>query len=89
MAGDLKYTPVAEPQPIGLKTAVDQRLRLRGSRDFGSVETYREFLTALVAERNATRSAKVVEERAKLHPLPVRPLPLYRVFLYVFHANAE
>ncbi len=62
----------------GLKTAVDQRLRLRGSRDFRSMEDYRAFLTALVAERNATRAAKVAEERAELRPLPVRPLPTYR-----------
>jgi len=62
----------------GLKTAVDQRLRLRGSRDFKSMEDYREFLKALVVERNATRGAKVAEERAGLRPLPVRPLPAYR-----------
>lgn len=65
----------------GLKTAVDQRLRLRGGRDFGSVEAYREFLMALVAERNATRGAKVAEERAELRPLPARPLPAYRELL--------
>lgn len=49
---------------------MDQRLRLRGSRDFGSVEAYWGFFKALVAERNATRGAKVAEERAGLRPLP-------------------
>jgi transposase len=39
----------------GLKNAVDQRLRLRGSRDFASVEAYWAFIEALVAERNAGR----------------------------------
>ena len=62
----------------GLKNAVDQRLRLRGGRDFISVEAYWEFIEAVVAERNAGREARLGEERSQLGPLPVRALPAYR-----------
>jgi len=62
----------------GFKNAVDQRLRLRGSRDFASVEVYWEFIEALAAERNAMRAVRLGEERAVLAPLPTRPLPAYR-----------
>jgi hypothetical protein len=62
----------------GLKNVVDQRLRLRGYREFDSVQAYVAFLESVVAERNAGREARVREERAVLGPLPVRPLPAYR-----------
>jgi transposase len=61
-----------------LKTAIDQRLRLRGSRAFISREAYEGFLETCVEARNATRSARLEEERAHLRALPVRPLPAYR-----------
>jgi len=53
-----------------LKTAVDQRLMLRGSRDFESVEDYREFLKALTKELNAGRSQRFKEDHSKLRTLP-------------------
>jgi transposase len=62
----------------GLKNAVDQRLRLRGSRDFTSVDAYLSFVEALIDERNAGREARLAEERAVLGVLPVRALPTYR-----------
>ena len=62
----------------GLKSAIDQRLRLRGSRAFVSREAYEGFLEACVQARNATRHARIEEERAHLRALPVRPLPAYR-----------
>jgi hypothetical protein len=61
-----------------LKTAIDQRLRLRGSRTFASREAYEGFLEACVEARNATRSARIEEERGHLRALPARPLPAYR-----------
>ena len=61
-----------------LKYAVDQRLRLRGSRAFASREAYNSFLDGCVQTRNATRAARIEEERPHLRPLPVRPLPSYR-----------
>jgi transposase len=61
-----------------LKTTIDQRLRLRGSRAFASREAYEGFLESCVEARNATRHARIEEERAHLRALPVRPLPAYR-----------
>ena len=62
----------------GLKNVVDQRLRLRGSRDFASVAAYWGFIEGLVAERNSPRQARLSEERTVLGGLPVRALPAYR-----------
>jgi transposase len=62
----------------GLKSAIDQRLRLRGSRAFVSKEAYEGFLETCVQARNATRQRRIDEERAHLRALPVRPLPAYR-----------
>ena len=61
-----------------LKNSIDQRLRLRGSRAFASREAYEGFLDSCVQARNATRTARIEEERPHLRPLPVRPLPSYR-----------
>ena len=62
----------------GLKNALDQRLRLRASRDFHSVESYWQFVEALVNERNGARTGRVAEERAVLRELPTRALAAYR-----------
>ena len=61
-----------------LKNTIDQRLRLRGSRAFASREAYEGFLDGCVQTRNATRTARIEEERPHLRPLPTRPLPAYR-----------
>lgn len=61
-----------------LKSALDQRLRLRGSRAFDSRESYAGFVDACVAARNATREERLTEERAYLQPLPSQALPSYR-----------
>lgn len=62
----------------GLKNTVDQRLRLRGSREFDTVAAYCAFLDALIEERNAAREDRLAEERMVLRHLPVRALPTYR-----------
>ena len=72
----------------GLKNAIDQRLRLRGSRAFASREAYEGFLEDCVRRRNATRAARIEEERTHLRPLPARPLPSYRE-LYVTVSRAS
>jgi hypothetical protein len=64
----------------GLKSALDQRLRLRGSREFATRELYVAFLDSCVTARNAGRSARVEEERAQLKALPGRALPAYKEF---------
>lgn len=56
------------------KEAVDQALRVRGSRDFRDRAAYERFLQELVRRRNATREGRWAEERAALRPLPATPL---------------
>jgi transcriptional regulator with XRE-family HTH domain len=56
------------------KQAVDQALRVRGSREFPSRAVYLHFLQDLVRRRNLTRQGRWVEEQQALRPLPPRPL---------------
>lgn len=55
-----------------LKEKIDQRLRLRGSRDFPSIEEYRSFVDQIVSSDNARCQQKLSEERKHLKPLPKR-----------------
>ena len=56
------------------KQALDQALRLRGSRDFPERAAYTRFLQDLLRHRNLTRQVRWAEEREQLRPLPARPL---------------
>jgi transposase InsO family protein len=56
------------------KEALDQRLMLRGSRDFEDREAYEKFLRNLFAELNAGRQQRLNEELALLRELPLRRL---------------
>jgi hypothetical protein len=56
------------------KQAVDQALRVRGSRDFADRAAYSHFLHDLLHKRNRTRQAGWEKERAALRPLPATPL---------------
>jgi hypothetical protein len=60
------------------RKAVDQRLRLRGSRDFATLGHYREFLKGLVQERNRSRAKQSGEELLAMRPLPARRLEAFR-----------
>jgi len=60
-----------------LRTALDQALKLRGSREFASVEDYEGLVFALLQARNAGRAAKLAQERAFLRALPGTRLPEY------------
>jgi hypothetical protein len=60
-----------------LKTAVDQALRLRGSRDFASVQELVAFIQQLIARKNASRSVTLREECAALGPLPPQRLSAF------------
>ena len=55
-----------------LKTALDQGLRLRGSRAFDDVEAYAAFVDQIVQRFNARAAKCLAGERAVLRPLPVR-----------------
>jgi len=60
------------------KQAVDQALRVRGSREFPDRPTYARFLQDLVRQRNLTRQVRFAEEQPHLRPLPRAPLDLCR-----------
>jgi transposase len=61
-----------------LKSALEQALLLRGSRDFASVEAYMAFVQRVVEERfHQGREALLAEERAALRPLPSSRVPEY------------
>lgn len=53
-----------------IKNAMDQALRLRGSRDFASLEEYERFIRRLLDQRNKGRRKRLEEEMKALKPLP-------------------
>lgn len=55
-----------------LKTALDQALILRGSRDFADLAASRRFVDEIVARRNRRREDRVRVELQTLRPLPER-----------------
>ena len=57
-----------------LYQAVEQRLMLRGSRDFASRDEYEAFLRTILSQLNAGRQDKLAEELAVLRRLPARRL---------------
>src|SRR5262245_2235239 len=63
-----------EQEHFRFKQAVDQALRVRGSRDFADRAAYEHFLQRIVSQRNLTRQVRFVEERQALRPLPTTPL---------------
>jgi len=67
-----------EQEHFQFKRAVDQALRVRGSREFADRGAYDRFLQNLVSQRNLTRQSRWLEERAALRPLPSAPLGLCR-----------
>lgn len=56
------------------KSAVEQALLLRGSRDFESIGQYLQFITQLLKRRNAARVERFTEEQRLLRPLPATRL---------------
>ena len=61
-----------EARQGSLKTALDQSLLLRGTREFANLESYGQFVADTVRRLNA-RCARTWEiERASLRPLPAR-----------------
>jgi transposase len=58
-----------------LKRRLEQKLLLRGSRDFRSQEDYAAFVVTLCRELNRRRGAKVIEELKCLRPLPSGRFP--------------
>jgi hypothetical protein len=73
-AGKANENGDVEQRHHRLKRAVDQALLLRDSRDFPSVADYKKFLRRLLAQLNAGRRARLVEEMQYLRALPARRL---------------
>ena len=53
-----------------LKNRIDQALMLRGSKEFSSVDDYRQFIREIVAQHNRRVHKKYIEELACLRALP-------------------
>ena len=63
-----------EQRHYRFKGAVDQALKLRGSRDFDSRGEYEAFLRKLFKQLNSNRKARLAEELAVLGDLPSQQL---------------
>jgi transposase len=63
-----------------LKSALEQALIVRGSRDFTSVGEYVAFVETITARLNAAAEARFAEEKAALRPLPAARLPAYTTY---------
>jgi hypothetical protein len=63
-----------------LKSALNQALLVRGSRDFASVEKYMSFVGDIRDRLNAPRAERLAEERKHLRPLPSTRMPDYSTY---------
>jgi hypothetical protein len=61
-----------ESRHRSLKTALDQALRLRGSRSFDDLAAYEAFVQQIVQRMNARCAQRLAGERPALKPLPAR-----------------
>lgn len=75
--GKSNQNGVVEKAHDRLKTALEQALILRGSRDFASVESYFAFVEEVRARLNAASDSRLAEERKLFGPLPACRLPDY------------
>lgn len=60
-----------------LKSAIEQALIVRGSRDFATVDEYMGFVQGLVSRLNGQAETRLQEETPRLKPLPAVRLPNY------------
>lgn len=58
-----------------LKRRLAQHLLLRGSREFGTVDTYEGWVQACIESANRLRATRVADEIAVMRPLPPARLP--------------
>jgi hypothetical protein len=71
-AGQANENGDIEQRHHRFKRALEQALLMRGSRDFGTQEEYRNFLGKLFEQLNSGRKQKLAEELEVLRPLPDR-----------------
>ncbi len=60
-----------------LKDYLDQQLRIRGDRNFTTLDDLRIFLDEKIAKRNVKRREALVRDRAALAPLPASQFPTF------------
>jgi len=77
-----------ESQNGHLKRRLEQRLLLRGSRDFSSLEQYDAFVEGVLQAANAKRQKRLAEELACMRPLPATVLAEYREFAPVVSSQS-
>jgi hypothetical protein len=77
-AGEAHENGDVEQRHYRLKRALEQELMLRGSRDFGEVGEYIQFLKDLCGRLNAGRKQRLLEEIAVMRELPERRLESYK-----------
>ncbi len=77
-AGQAHQNGDVEQSHFRFKQAVDQALRVRGSRDFADRGAYERFLAELVRQRNLTRTQRFEADQSALRPLPAAPLDFTR-----------
>jgi hypothetical protein len=78
LPGESHENGVVESGHRVFKGALDQALRLRGSREFASVMDYLLFVQHVVDEKfNRALATKLAEEHVHLRPLPAVRLPEY------------
>ena len=75
--GESQQNGGVERDHQSLKTSLDQALRIRGTRDFESVEVYWAFVLVVVAKLNAKCATALAEERPYLQALPSSRVPCY------------
>lgn len=62
------------------KKLIRQALILRGSSDFASIEDYERFVQQTLEHgHNRHIAERLAEERARLRPLPIKPVPTYTI----------
>ena len=62
------------------KSLIRQALILRGSADFGTVADYERFVQRTLEHgHNRHLGERLLEERARLRPLPIKPVPTYTI----------
>jgi hypothetical protein len=67
-----------EQSHFRLKKAIDQRLMLRGSRDFTDRGDYERFLRDIFTQRNRGRMKQIALEKPFLGPLPARKIDSFK-----------
>lgn len=63
-----------EQSHFRFKQALDQALRVRGSREFPDRDSYERFVAELIRQRNLKRATRFEQEKKELRPLPAVPL---------------